>query len=163
MDFKTTTGYDLRFMAARNGLRINGIYCKDELKGLKPRKGFYVFNLDSASLADDAGDVGTHWTCAVIGKGLNAVVYFDSFGAPPPLEVEDFLRQNRDSYDYNNWVCQDIDSEACGHFVIAYGKAMAQSGATSKRDMLRATDAFISLFPNEDGKKNEVVLSQLNI
>ena len=86
---------------------FHGIYCKDELPSmLKP--GWYIINMQ-----DSRDGNGTHWVCFKTGKPL---IYFDSFGIQPPIEV---LRKAGGDILFNQLQIQDIDSTACGWFCIA--------------------------------------------
>ena len=44
---------------------------------------------------DHSNNEGTHWTCLFIKNGK--LIYFDSYGFPPPLEVENILMVRKDT------------------------------------------------------------------
>src|SRR2546425_634596 len=69
----------------------------------------FILNLDHSS------NTGTHWTCIFIETGM--CYYFDSFGFPPPVEVEEYLRKFDKRY-YNSFEIQKINQVICGHFCI---------------------------------------------
>jgi hypothetical protein len=56
---------------------------------------------------------GTHWVCFKTGKPL---IYFDSFGVGPPIEV---LRKSTRDVIFNCEQIQDLGSTACGWFCVA--------------------------------------------
>lgn len=101
-------------MSWANILKINnfrGVFTKDTLldKPLKNECG--IINLG------DLQSGGTHWTCYM--KNHNKVIYFDSFGdAPPPLELEKYLKMNQGIL-YNNYRYQQYDDPPiCGHLCL---------------------------------------------
>jgi len=142
-----TTDDELLALADKYSLTVCGIHTKDRL----PRvlgDGFYIFNIGSASSG------GTHWTAAL--KRSNRVsVYFDSFGAPPPVEIESRLKD----YCFNNWVIQDTHSQTCGQFVIAFGMHMSH---WSHGDILEWANKFINKF-GENTKENQAILARLRL
>lgn len=66
---------------------------------------------------DDSTGPGTHWTA------WYGVVYFDSYGLPPP---EEFLDKTRGrEVEYNDLNIQRIhDPPFCGHLCLAFLEAM---------------------------------------
>jgi hypothetical protein len=68
-----------------------------------------IINLDHSS------NNGTHWTCLFIENGV--CYYFDSFGFPPPVEVEKYLHDLDKRY-YNSFEIQKGNQVICGHFCI---------------------------------------------
>lgn len=112
-----------------------------------PQDGFYIINLDNES-----GN-GTHWS------GLwcdnTGAVYFDSFGAPAPLEVEAFIRSRygHKKYGYNNWIVQSLDSNACGYYVLFFGRAMMTGGGGGSARANRYVNNFV-----DNTEENEKIL-----
>lgn len=90
---------------------FKGVFMRDELnKNNKASKHeCLILNIDSSS------NDGTHWTCLLI-KG-NVCYYFDSFGFPPPTEVEHYCSEITKRY-YNTFEIQKPHQVICGHFCI---------------------------------------------
>ena len=90
---------------------FKGVFMRDELnKNRKADKNeCLVLNIDHSS------NNGTHWTSLFIKDGL--CYYFDSFGFPPPLEVEEYIRKYDKRY-YNSFEIQKGNQVICGHFCI---------------------------------------------
>lgn len=107
------TNIDLENMASRLDLPIVGVFSKDELpKGNQPRQiGSYYINMED----HDKGN-GTHWIFAKLFDCGNAL-YFDSFGMPPPISVQEFLKPFK-PYAINNRDIQDYYSENCGRYCL---------------------------------------------
>lgn len=82
--------------------------------------GFYLVNLDP-----DPSSGGTHWTAMVLDK--NKMLYFDSFGAPPPTAIVEVARRKRVPIHWNNFIVQNVDSHACGYYGIMFLVAMAKN------------------------------------
>lgn len=88
---------------------FRGVFSKDQLPA-KRLPGFYVINLQSS---DEGDRLGTHWTLLQVGKFNNW--YFDSYGAPPPLEVRAFTVG---PLYYSSAIVQSLSSSNCGRFVF---------------------------------------------
>lgn len=140
-----TSDTQLLNLAKAINLHIEGLYTRD-LIPMKLNNGFYILNIGTQSSG------GTHWTG--LHKSREGFTYFDSFGAPPPLEVEKAVKRK---YAFNNWVVQDIGSNACGYYVLAFGKHMQQK-PPGMGDSDWAND-FVNYF-GEDTKLNEKVIKQ---
>lgn len=108
------TNIDLENMADRLELPLVGVYSKDELvSGNNPRQiGNYIINMQSSSDGN-----GTHWVCATVFRNGKAL-YFDSFGFPSPIAIQEFLQPFK-PYAYNNRDIQDYNSDNCGRFCMA--------------------------------------------
>ena len=94
---------------------FKGVYTLDEIEHIKQRSfpSTYVFNLDPSYKP------GVHWVAVYIDRrGL--VEYFDSFGLPPPREIEGFLYTYVESWNYNNVPVQELYSTTCGQFDVFY-------------------------------------------
>jgi len=128
----------------------HGSFVKDELPELN--KGFYVINLNGSS----------HWTCLCkdIDKyGNNSYLYFDSFGFPAPLEVEeaiqkDNIRKSTNYFSMENQI-QDMDHTSCGFYVIGWCKFL-----NNKKNKVKAYQDFIKKFTDEPSQ-NDVILKKL--
>jgi len=79
-----------------------------EIKGKASTDESLIINLD------DCEGPGTHWVC-LYNKGSHSK-YCDSFGYPPPYQVQRYC-SGRDSY-YNSFKIQKPDTVLCGHYCI---------------------------------------------
>jgi len=73
------SNFDLRKWCKYLGIPIKGIFSRNETKPFHHSP--CIINLD------DFGSLGTHWVCCWCTKN-GKYEYFDSFGLPPPLELE---------------------------------------------------------------------------
>lgn len=96
------TTNDLTDLCSRYKIRINGIFCRDEIPA-QLHEGWYILNLDRSTGG------GTHWTTWYYGKPS---IYFNSFGFEPPTELESKLK----TYKYNHMKIQSLSSDSCGWF-----------------------------------------------
>ena len=81
---------------------------RDELKNKKASSDeCMVINIDHSR------NVGTHWTCLSIKKGVS--FYFDSYGFEPTLEVKEYCKEPR--Y-FNLYPIQKMNEVICGNFCI---------------------------------------------
>jgi hypothetical protein len=98
-----------------------GCYMKHQLDDMNPEEGkIYIINLD------EKGGSGTHW---VLVSNINKcspkqIVYFNSFGLPPPDVVLRFMKRAKDKNGrkkdvlYNTVQIQDLESVNCGYYVV---------------------------------------------
>jgi ABC-type cobalt transport system substrate-binding protein len=117
------SNFEIEKIISQLGLQnvFNGCFSKDQLKELK--RGFYIVNLQSSTDGN-----GTHWCCLYVVNPVYSI-WFDSFGFPPPEEIESLLK----NYDYNKQDIQNIGSSACGYYCIDFIKFM-----TGKANPLKA-------------------------
>lgn len=141
------SNFDLVELCKRIGVKINGIYLKDQLP-TKAKKGNYIINLDSSY----TGKRGTHWVGLICGK-KDTVVYFDPFGVPPAEEIKKFIKTSYQRHYWNNEIIQDIESDLCGYYVIAHFNYIKNSN----KDILESTQNYIDIFL-EDTEKNDKIL-----
>jgi hypothetical protein len=140
------SNFDIERIISKFGLQniFNGCYSKDTLNDLK--RGFYIINLQSSTDGN-----GTHWCCLYV-VNPNYSIYFDSFGFPPPENIETLLN----IYDYNDKDIQNISSSACGYFCIAFIKFMQ-----GKTKPTNAFNTFVNLFNKNTKYNDEILLSFL--
>ena len=75
LDFnKDLTNFQIQNICNQVGIKLNGIYMKDELSS-NISNGNYIINLQNHNQA------GSHWVCFL--KSKNNIYWFDSFGCPP--------------------------------------------------------------------------------
>lgn len=112
------SNFEIEDICREMGLDCVGVYSKDRLPKYKTHGGYYV------NLQNYEDGNGTHFTFFFLSRppgrpsGGGDAIYFDSFGMPPPLEVEAFIRSSKDIM-YNNRDIQDLQSKRCGWFCIA--------------------------------------------
>ena len=108
------TNYDIdAYMKHFKIKNYHGCFIKDELPELN--NGFYVINLNGQS----------HWTCLyvpeVLSEATGNFLYYDSFGFPAPVEVENVIKKDGGkSYVSMENQIQDVDHTSCGFYVIAF-------------------------------------------
>ena len=105
--------------------------------------GNYIINLDNEK------GIGTHWTALHIRD--KQAIYFDSFGCVPPLNVINFVKQrSKTKLGYNNFIIQDLKSDACGFYCIGFFLFLSQS---KNKNIYKSTDDFIKML-KDDTLKN---------
>ena len=89
-----------------------GVFMRDNLPSFPKNKERAVINLDGNIGA------GTHWTC--YDSSPEKILYFDSFGLPPPKELVNYLRKRYRFQDikYNTFILQSFDSSICGQLCL---------------------------------------------
>lgn len=140
-DLQELSNIDILNILSKNNIKINGVFSKDLLPELK--KGFYIINIQNSNDGN-----GTHWTCLYYGDNN---IYFDSFGSPAPVEVQENLKD----YFYNDKQIQNINSSACGYYCIAFIKFMLKNDKTQK-DFQKFLDVF-----KTNSKHNDIILKNL--
>jgi len=139
-EMKLLTSYAIDELCVQYDIKIQGIYCRDEIPE-HLHEGWYILNLDKQS-----GD-GTHWCCWYIGENN---LYFDSFGFPPPKELEHKLK----TFTYNAKKIQNLNSDSCGWFCL-----MSISYCEDRGNTYRAFNQFLTLFCDKPAV-NEKILEQ---
>ncbi len=88
-------------------------------KDLLPKelqKGYYVINLQSLNQGNRQG---THWTSFAY-TADNEIFYFDSYGGPPPLEVEQYRIDPGVHLVFNSKDYQAFGSSLCGWYDLYF-------------------------------------------
>ena len=143
------TNFDLEKIAKNYDVKLIGIYSKNELDKLPIEDGNYIINLDD--------NIGSHWTALNINK--NKGIYFDSFGCVPPQNVISFVKQKPNiKFGYNNFIIQDLESEKCGFYCIAFLLFLNRS---KNKDIYKATNDFIELFKDNTLENDEILKKYL--
>ena len=113
---------------------------------------------------DDGSEAdGSHWVSLYLKKypnGKVAPVYFDSFGSPPPTEVETFVGMK---VPYNTKDIQSIVENFCGFAALAFLYYISVYEERTKDvyvDCEDFTNLFFDLAISSDFKHNENVLKQ---
>ena len=111
-----------------------GCYISDDVANMTPEEGkVYVINIDNEmneKLRGERGIVGTHWV-AVANLRKRKILYFDSFGFPPPKRIEKFMKKSNNPgtgepklIEYNSRQIQDISESSCGYWAVWFVKQM---------------------------------------
>lgn len=103
----TQTDAELATLARKMKIPLVAIITKDRLPK-RPRDGAYIINLQ-----DSADGNGTHWVAVYIEDGQ--AVYIDSFGMPPPAEVQLWLYPFK-PYAYSIRQVQSMETGHCGQY-----------------------------------------------
>jgi len=125
-------------LANRMGLPVVWIGNKDNLPD-KLKQGAYIVNLQDDEDADGNDLPGTHWTAFVVTD--EGAAYSDSFGFPPPSQVQQFLRPLR-PYSYTSTQIQNIQSGHCGRYALFFIHFLL----THKGGMESRIDAYMDLW-----------------
>ena len=83
---------------------------KDTFNGKVKKLESSVINLDNSN------GMGTHFTCFSNLPNHNQIYYFDSFGAPPPVQIHNYLISSNKPIAYNTSQYQPIASKLCGYY-----------------------------------------------
>jgi hypothetical protein len=138
------SNFDIDSIAKSLDINLNGIFMKNEMN-FERQNGNYIINLD------DRGNNGTHWTVLIVEK--NQAYYFDSYGCPPPEQIIEFCKRPKTHLYYNTRVIQDIESELCGFFCIAFLKYVNNS-----QDLLKSSNDYSNMFDNTESDLNGFLL-----
>ena len=124
---------------------------KDELPE-KVEDGCYIINLQSSTSGN-----GTHWLGLFIHK--NNAYYFDSYGAPPSVEIIKFVKKRKGCHMYyNNFIIQDLKSQNCGWYTLAF-LLWCYSYVLFSKDMKNMFNEFVKSFV-DDTKENDKILKE---
>lgn len=92
-----------------------GTIARDQIFIIKPTKvqKFYVINFETSN------EEGSHWVAIIIDN--TRCVYFDSYGLPPPAELESMLLTNSISELFFQDEQLQTNSNRCGWFCLFFG------------------------------------------
>ena len=143
------SNFDLERLAEFYNLPLVAITMKDELPATV-KDGYFIINLQSSP----AGQ-GTHWLGLFIHK--NNAYYFDSYGAPPSVEIMKFVKKRKGCHMYyNNFIIQDLKSQNCGWYALAF-LFWCYSYVLFSKDMKNMFNEFVKSFV-DDTKENDKIL-----
>jgi hypothetical protein len=154
-------------LASRMGLKLEGVYFKSELKDMKMKPNMcYIINLEDEYDEDGEPNEGSHYTCFQYNKYpkkdcRDEYVYFDSYGIAPPDEVLEFCGVSQMPHSIID--IQSLMCNACGWFALAFLYYINVFHGRSM-DLYRDAETFTSLFNDlnktNDFKYNEWLLKQ---
>lgn len=141
----------------------HGAYAKEQFTTMVPKEGYYIINLGSLE------NGGTHWTVLLLCPSSHKyhAIYQDSFGAPPPVEIEHFMhgyymQHRRPSVNgedeepgyellLNDYILQNPHSAMCGYYCLFF--IYYVSPTTTPRELEKIYDEF-----SEDSKSNDHII-----
>lgn len=90
-----------------------GCFSRDTIPKLEYKKRWsMIVNLNKST------QPGSHWVALYNNPNHKHQYYFDSFGAPPPIEIERLKLFKPIAYNVSQ--IQDLNSSACGYYCIAF-------------------------------------------
>jgi len=145
-------------------MRVPLCFCdfKSKLKNKKLQYNkSYVVNMEDEFDEDGQRNSGSHYVCFQINQypnGKKESIYFDSFGAPQPDTITEYVGG---IMPHNDKDVQSLMNEACGWYCLAFLHYInAYDGKTG--DLYTDANHFISLFDDlnksRDHLKNEFIL-----
>ncbi len=125
MNSSETTDQQLWHAAKTLGIPLRDVCYKDKLNDSPPSRGGYIINLANHTAR------GTHWVALWLEKPGMAL-YYDSFGFPPPLAVEDFCRRwGSRKVIFSRVQIQSIASGFCGQYCLDFLAFISRTGPNS--------------------------------
>jgi hypothetical protein len=153
------TNYDLLDKLNTLKIPINGIYNKDQFLNLNPQQGFYIINLDDDKDSNGIDKEGTHWTTLLIEN--NKAVYFDSFGFPPPRQIDIFLQKYK-PYMISQKQIQNVETIICGSYVLYFIWFMYKN-RKAIFSLKNRFERFLNVFSDEPKKNREILQNKLKL
>jgi hypothetical protein len=145
------TNFDLKHIAKEMNLNLIGVYSKDKLP-FKRVAGSYIVNLQNHNDGN-----GSHWVAFQIFENAK-VCYFDSYGMLMPQELNSFLFPFK-PIATNNRQIQDLKSDKCGYFCIAFIKYFNNFDFTD--DIFEVYDDFLNCFSSNTKLNDRIVIELL--
>ena len=120
-----------------------GVFSKDKLPK-KKYKGLFVVNLD------DYANGGTHWT--IMSTLDDNVCYYDSYGANPPVSVDNYIKwvTGKKKYFINQIQVQSLNSTYCGWFCVCVLYVILNKRGSIRKKI----DVFNDHFNSDDLNSN---------
>ena len=143
------SNFELERLAKFYKLPLISICMKNELPNTV-KNGCYIINMQSSTQGN-----GTHWVALFVYQ--NNGYYFDSFGATPPIEITKFVKKRKGCHLlYNNFIIQDLKSENCGWYCLAfliymYGKLQS--------DLKQVYNEFVNNFLDDTTENDKILQS----
>jgi hypothetical protein len=113
------TNIDLTNIAKKMKINLIAVVSKDELHKIPHKIGGYIINLQN-----NHDGQGTHWVSFLIYQNNDHTyrcLYYDSYGMPPPLEVEQYIKKLNDfKIAYNTRQIQKINTTECGFYALSW-------------------------------------------
>lgn len=148
----TLSNFELQKLAKIEGIKINAIVYKDNLKDLEPKTGYYIINLQDN--VENTG--GTHWTLLII--KTNFCFYYDPFGVLPTPDVIDFCKRIQNvRLAYSRQIMQNIKSSTCGFYVLA---VMIYLKNVKTNQLYKKMNNYFRLYFEDNTKKNDKNLAK---
>ena len=98
------------------GATFLGVFPKDKLPVYVPNDKPCLLVANT----DDRNKPGEHWVAMFLNPDKNYAEYFDSFGEPPPPEIDYYLSKRARRVEVNRRQIQSIASMYCGQYVVLY-------------------------------------------
>ena len=150
-----TSNYQLLEFAQKKHLGKVSILCKDELSKVKLRPNLnFIINM-----ADSDQGSGTHWCALFISHNLQPF-YFDSYGAVPPKEIIKYLKQLKRKIAYSQYAIQDLKSDRCGIFSLAFLLYMNKRHK-SQESYIDTFEKYLKQFDLAEQDRNDSILKDL--
>ena len=147
-----TSNFQLLEYAQKKHLGKVSILCKDELSKVKLRPNLnFIINM-----ADSDQGSGTHWCALFISHNLQPF-YFDSYGAVPPKEIIKYLKQLKRKIAYSQFAIQDLKSDRCGIFSLAFLLYMNKRHRINEPH-LNTFEKYLKQFDLERQERNDAIL-----
>jgi len=145
------TNFQLEDMCKYYNVPLLGVVMKNELP-TTVKDGNYILNLQSAP------EGGSHWFPLTI-NGKESFI-MDSFGAPPVLEVEKYVKRRKGCrLGYNNQIVQDMNSNNCGYYSFGF-LLYLKNNLKTNQSIYGCADEYIRNFV-DDTRKNDAILAKL--
>jgi hypothetical protein len=153
------TNIDLINIAKKMKINLIAVVSKDELSKIPHKTGGYIINLQN-----NHDGQGTHWVSFIIYQKNNNIyrcIYFDPYGIPPPIEVEQYIKQLNDLKILSNKrQVQKINTTECGWYALSWLYNMQY-----KRRSINIIDDFsdyISKFSNNLNDELKILKASFN-
>lgn len=131
---------------------------KDMLHLVKDYKNkFFIINLDS-SVENGGSGHGSHWVCMSTFK--NYLIYADSYGVLPPLDVERWIKQRYDKFYWLNIQIQGVKASYCGWFVLFFLHLLYYNYILKKKSLFDFINDLESMFDTKEQTKNYNVINK---
>ena len=98
---------------------------------------------------DTVTGAGTHWVCYANLPNQSHVIFFDSFGVIPSVEVQQYLKSSGKEIAYSTGQIQSIDSIMCGYYCVYVLKELNKG---------RSFADILSVFDVSPTAKNEKLI-----
>ena len=135
-----------------------GVFARDKIPTDLPPKFGMVVNTHPAHKP------GEHWVAIYVENNIGE--YFDSYGLPPPLDLEQVLDQVCHNFTFNPHQLQDYLSFVCGEYCIYYlyhrqcGERLHEI-CNKLKSYGEANDSIVAEFVNQHWPNSSYICGQI--
>lgn len=147
------SNFDIQRISQKLGIKLNGIYMKDQINNNNLTNGNYIMNLQNHNQS------GSHWVAFV--KSGKSIYYCDSYGVLPPENESKLFLENHYTVYVNTHQFQPLNSDKCGWYAMSFLYAMKNNTGSYVQRFKQFTDHWNYKKLNENEIVRKLLLNEI--